>query len=82
MDPAQPDNGKPATMVHISLDYNMTTGVLAIAGSVPNNMVGLDMARRLVDEFEFRTWTDRASAAAAAVSLAQHLPPGLLKRPV
>lgn len=52
-------------MLHLELDPD--TLVLAISGNVPHNAVGLDMARRLVDEFTARCENDRRAAGARAI---------------
>jgi len=67
-------------IAHLSLDFHLDTGTLDIAGTVPNDAVGLDMARRLVDEFSWRIQSARMKAAGQEIALAHTLPPGLLRR--
>lgn len=57
------DASEPAKeqVAQILLTYHPMTGVLDISATVPNIAVGLDMARRLVDEMKYRL--DEAHAA-------------------
>jgi len=45
-----PDQEKPKRLAVLHLEFDLDTHHLAISGEVPDHYIGLDMARRLVDE--------------------------------
>jgi hypothetical protein len=49
---------KPRRFAHVSLDLDLQTLEMSVAGTVPNNAVMLDMARRLLDEATWRAHRD------------------------
>jgi len=49
---------KPRRVAQLTLVFDLETLVLEISGSVPNNAVVLDIARRLLDEAQWRAHQD------------------------